>query len=74
MCAIFGIIIGAPTLRLAGDYLALVTLGFGEVIPQFFRNSDDIAGHNIANGDQGISSIDPIGTGPSVPPGLRRRC
>ena len=51
-CAILGIIIGTPTLRLRGDYLALVTLGFGEVITQFFRNSNDIAGFNIANGDQ----------------------
>ena len=64
LCAIFGIIIGAPTLRLRGDYLALVTLGFGEVITQFFRNSNDIGGLNIANGDPGISPIDPIGTGP----------
>ena len=51
-------------MRLRGDYLALVTLGFGEVITQFFRNSNDIAGFNIANGDPGISSIDSIGTGP----------
>ena len=64
LCAILGLIIGAPTLRLRGDYLALVTLGFGEVITQFFRNSNDIAGLNLANGDPGISSIDPIGTGP----------
>ncbi|MFJ4170738.1 branched-chain amino acid ABC transporter permease [Paenarthrobacter sp. NPDC089714] len=64
VCAILGLIIGAPTLRLRGDYLALVTLGFGEVITQFFRNSNDIAGVNIANGDSGITSIDPIGTGP----------
>jgi branched-chain amino acid transport system permease protein len=64
LCAILGIIIGAPTLRLRGDYLALVTLGFGEVITQFFRNSNDIAGFNVANGDPGISSIDSIGTGP----------
>jgi branched-chain amino acid transport system permease protein len=64
LCAILGLIIGAPTLRLRGDYLALVTLGFGEVITQFFRNSNNIAGYNIANGDPGISSIDPIGTGP----------
>jgi branched-chain amino acid transport system permease protein len=64
LCAILGIIIGAPTLRLRGDYLALVTLGFGEIITQFFRNSNDIAGYNVANGDPGISSIDPIGTGP----------
>ncbi len=64
LCAILGIIIGAPTLRLRGDYLALVTLGFGEVITQFFRNSNNIGGLNLANGDPGISSIDPIGTGP----------
>jgi branched-chain amino acid transport system permease protein len=64
LCAILGVIIGAPTLRLRGDYLALVTLGFGEVITQFFRNSNDIAGKNVAGGDPGISSIDPIGTGP----------
>ena len=64
LCAVLGIIIGAPTLRLRGDYLALVTLGFGEVITQFFRNSNDIGGFNIANGDPGISSIDSIGTWP----------
>jgi branched-chain amino acid transport system permease protein len=64
LCAILGIIIGAPTLRLRGDYLALVTLGFGEVITQFFRNSNNIGGLNVANGDPGISSIDQIGTGP----------
>jgi branched-chain amino acid transport system permease protein len=64
LCAVLGIIIGFPTLRLRGDYLALVTLGFGEVITQFFRNSNNIAGYNVANGDPGISSIDPIGTGP----------
>jgi branched-chain amino acid transport system permease protein len=63
-CAILGLIIGAPTLRLRGDYLALVTLGFGEVITQFFRNSNNIGGLNVANGDPGISSIDPAGTGP----------
>jgi branched-chain amino acid transport system permease protein len=63
-CAILGIIIGTPTLRLRGDYLALVTLGFGEVITQFFRNSNEIGGLNVANGDQGIGPIDPIGTGP----------
>ncbi|HEX8510551.1 MAG TPA: branched-chain amino acid ABC transporter permease [Propionibacteriaceae bacterium] len=64
LCAVLGVIIGAPTLRLRGDYLALVTLGFGEVITQFFRNSNEIGGRNIANGDAGISIIDPIGTGP----------
>jgi branched-chain amino acid transport system permease protein len=75
LCAILGVLIGAPTLRLRGDYLALVTLGFGEVITQFFRNSNDIGGYNVANGDAGIPIIDPIGTGPfqlipGVPPTL----
>ena len=36
--AFFGIILGAPTLRLRGDYLAIVTLGFGEIVPRVFRN------------------------------------
>ena len=62
VCALAGIIIGAPTLRLRGDYLALVTLGFGEMIGQVAQNGS-IAGVNITNGDTGISSIDPIGTG-----------
>jgi branched-chain amino acid transport system permease protein len=63
-CAFWGVIIGAPTLRLKSDYLALVTLGFGEIIPQVFRNGDDIFGWNISNGVQGITPIDGIGTGP----------
>ena len=40
VAAIAGVIIGAPTLRLKSDYLALVTLGFGEILPQVFRNGD----------------------------------
>jgi branched-chain amino acid transport system permease protein len=63
LCALLGVLIGGPTLRLRGDYLALVTLGFGEVITQFFRNSNDIDGYNVANGDAGIPIIDPIGLG-----------
>ena len=59
--AIWGVIIGAPTLRLKSDYLALVTLGFGEIIPQFFVNGEDVAGHNITNGSKGITPIDNIG-------------
>jgi branched-chain amino acid transport system permease protein len=62
VCAIAGIIIGAPTLRLRGDYLALVTLGFGEMIGQVSRNGH-VFGFNLTNGDTGISSVDPIGTG-----------
>src|SRR5215210_9533428 len=40
--ALCGVIIGFPTLRLRGDYLAIVTLGFGELIPRFFQNGDDL--------------------------------
>ena len=39
VAAIFGILLGAPTLRLRGDYLAIVTLGFGEIVPIVFRNA-----------------------------------
>src|SRR5581483_7758250 len=42
--ALFGIIIGLPTLRLRGDYLAIVTLGFGEILPQIARNGDNLFG------------------------------
>jgi len=64
VCALAGIIIGAPTLRLKSDYLAIVTLGFGEIIPQIFYNGNNIAGHNVTNGPQGILPVDAIGTGP----------
>jgi branched-chain amino acid transport system permease protein len=63
-CALWGVIIGAPTLRLKSDYLALVTLGFGEIIPEVFRNGEDINGFNLTNGVKGIDPIDPIPTGP----------
>jgi len=42
MGAIFGLILGAPTLPLRGDYLAIVTLGFGEIVPVLFRNLIDV--------------------------------
>ncbi len=60
VCAFFGILIGAPTLRLKSDYLAIVTLGFGEIIPQVFVNGEDIAGFNLSNGTKGITPLDPI--------------
>jgi branched-chain amino acid transport system permease protein len=63
ICALMGIIIGAPTLRLKSDYLAIVTLGFGEIIPQVFYNGDNVFGHNLTNGSQGILPVDAIGTG-----------
>jgi branched-chain amino acid transport system permease protein len=56
-----GVIIGAPTLRLRGDYLAIVTLGFGEIIPKFFQNGDDLGGFNLTNGTIGIKAIDAPG-------------
>ena len=61
--AVAGVIIGFPTLRLRGDYLAIVTLGFGEIMPQIARNGDNLFGHNITNGPQGINPIDPPGFG-----------
>lgn len=64
VCALFGIIIGAPTLRLRGDYLAIVTLGFGEIVTSFFRNGDKIGGVNITNGTRGINPVDPINSTP----------
>jgi branched-chain amino acid transport system permease protein len=59
-CALCGALIGAPTLRLRSDYLALVTLGFGEIIPEVFHNGDDIFGHNLTNGTKGIAPVDPV--------------
>lgn len=56
-----GVIIGAPTLRLRGDYLAIVTLGFGEIIPRFFLNGDDLGGFDLTNGTIGIKAIDSPG-------------
>src|SRR5205814_3296226 len=53
IAALFGITLGAPTLRLRGDYLAIVTLGFGEIVPVFFTNSDKLSG-----GTNGIGGID----------------
>jgi branched-chain amino acid transport system permease protein len=65
-CAIAGIIIGWPTLRLRGDYLAIVTLGFGEIIPDVFRNGDDIAGRNLTNGVRGVTQLDRPGFGATL--------
>jgi branched-chain amino acid transport system permease protein len=58
-----GIAIGLPTLRLRGDYLAIVTLGFGEIIPQFVRNGDNVFGFDLTHGTFGISPIDSVGFG-----------
>ena len=61
--AVGGILIGLPTLRLRGDYLAIVTLGFGEILPLVARNGDSLGGFNLTNGTGGISPIDPPGFG-----------
>ena len=63
---IVGILIGLPTLRLRGDYLAIVTLGFGEIVPQFVRNGDSLGGFDLTNGTFGISPIDSLGFGDFV--------
>ncbi|MDN0076273.1 ABC transporter ATP-binding protein [Crenobacter sp. SG2303] len=61
LAAFFGILLGTPVLRLKGDYLAIVTLGFGEIIRIFINNLN--APVNITNGPQGINLIDPIEVG-----------
>ncbi|QCP48513.1 ABC transporter ATP-binding protein [Trinickia violacea] len=53
-----GVLLGAPTLRLRGDYLAIVTLGFGEIVRIFMNNLDRPL--NITNGPQGVTGVDPI--------------
>jgi branched-chain amino acid transport system permease protein len=63
LTAIIGVVIGLPTLRLRGDYLAIVTLGFGEILPQVARNGDSLGGFNLTNGPNGITPIDPPGFG-----------
>lgn len=54
---VFGVLIGAPTLRLRGDYLAIVTLGFGEIFRITANNLDGTSGPDLTNGSNGISSI-----------------
>jgi branched-chain amino acid transport system permease protein len=61
LTAFIGILIGLPTLRLRGDYLAIVTLGFGEILPQVANNGDDLGGFNLTNGPNGITPIDAPG-------------
>lgn len=58
IAAVVGMILGAPTLKLRGDYLAIITLGFGEIIRIFLLNMDRPV--NVTNGPRGISQIDSI--------------
>jgi branched-chain amino acid transport system permease protein len=81
VAAVAGVIIGWPTLRLRGDYLAIVTLGFGEIIPDVFRNADKLplpsgvswsppfivfADVNLTNGVRGVRSLDRPGFGENL--------
>jgi branched-chain amino acid transport system permease protein len=52
VAAFFGVVFGAPTLRLKGDYLAIVTLGFGEIVPIVARNTP-----TVTNGAQGLNGV-----------------
>lgn len=67
VAAVFGVLLGAPTLRLRGDYLAIVTLGFGEIVPIFFKNLVNVnfsfgpiqlVNANLTGGPLGINPID----------------
>ncbi len=68
VAAVFGALLGAPTLRLRGDYLAIVTLGFGEIVPIIFKNLVNVnfelgpiklVNANLTGGPLGINPIDP---------------
>src|SRR5574343_1264958 len=61
IACVFGVLLGSPTLKLRGDYLAIVTLGFGEIVRIFMNNLN--APVNITNGPQGITLIDPVSFG-----------
>src|SRR5262249_19207836 len=52
LAALFGVLFGAPTLRLKGDYLAIVTLGFGEIVPIVVRNWP-----SVTNGAMGLNGV-----------------
>jgi branched-chain amino acid transport system permease protein len=58
LAGLFGMLLGAPTLKLRGDYLAIVTLGFGEIIRVFLNNLDQPV--NITTGPKGLNQIDAI--------------
>jgi branched-chain amino acid transport system permease protein len=63
VCALAGAIIGLPTLRLRGDYIAIVTLAFGEIIGRIFQNGDEItffSDYKLSNGRQSIAPVDSI--------------
>ncbi|MGL5866515.1 MAG: branched-chain amino acid ABC transporter permease [Dermatophilaceae bacterium] len=57
VAAVFGLVIGSPTLRVSGDYLAIVTLGFGEIFRLAMFNLDGTNGPDLTNGPNGIPAI-----------------
>ena len=61
LACLFGVLLGAPTLKLRGDYLAIVTLGFGEIVRIFLNNLSQPV--NITNGPKGLATIDPFRIG-----------
>jgi len=61
IAGLFGVLLGTPTLKLRGDYLAIVTLGFGEIVRVFLNNLSQPV--NITSGPQGIARIDPFRIG-----------
>src|SRR5437763_3015712 len=61
LTAVIGMLIGLPALPLRGDYLAIVTLGFGEILPQVANNGDNLGGFNLTNGPNGITPVDAPG-------------
>jgi branched-chain amino acid transport system permease protein len=63
LSGLFGVIIGGPTLRLRGDYLAIVTLGFGEIFRITVNNLDGSAGPSLTNGPNGVSNIPDLAIG-----------
>jgi branched-chain amino acid transport system permease protein len=69
VCALAGMIIGLPTLRLRGDYIAIVTLAFGEIVYRFALNGDEIKFGNqqLTNGSQGITPVDAVNFGVGKP-------
>ena len=66
LAAIAGVLLGTPVLKLRGDYLAIVTLGFGEIIRVFMNNLEHPV--NITNGPRGLDRIDPMTIGPQADP------
>ena len=57
VAGLFGVLIGIPALRLTGDYLAILTLGFGEIIRITLNNIDDVLGFKLFYGAKGLKNI-----------------